>query len=145
MQALIDIVTSQDFWKIAFPALAAIVAWVANEQSKLSWEQYKRKEENYKELLRCLKGFYVASQDKELKGQFLHQINLLWLYAPDHVIRLSYAFLETVKTGATAADRAIKEQAFGNFVAAIRKDLLSRKIVRRTGLEGKDFRHFVAN
>ena len=76
MQALIDIVTSQDFWKIAFPALAAIVAWVANEQSKLSWEQYKRKEET-KGLLRCLKGFYVASQDKELKGQFLHQINLL--------------------------------------------------------------------
>ena len=46
MQALIDIVTSQDFWKIAFPALAAIVAWVANEQSKPSGEQDKRKEEN---------------------------------------------------------------------------------------------------
>lgn len=63
MQALIDILQSADFWKIAFPALAGIVAWFFNERSKLAWEQFKRKEEHYKELLRCLKGFYVSTQD----------------------------------------------------------------------------------
>ena len=59
-------------------------------------------------------------------------------------IRKAYAFLDTVKTGANAilADR---EEAFGEFVLAIRQDLLSRKITRRTELRPADFRHFKAN
>lgn len=134
-----DFLTSSDFWKIAFPALAAIVVWFFNERSKLSWEQYKRKEENYKELLRCLRGFYVSTQDRDLKLQFVHQVNLLWLYAPDHMIETAYAFLEKVQTG--AQDR---ELSFGALVAAAREDLLTRPIVRRSSLKARDFRHFTS-
>ncbi|MBX9675741.1 MAG: hypothetical protein K2V71_03950 [Methylotenera sp.] len=143
MCALIDIVSSADFWKIVLPALAAVIAWLSNERSKLIWEQYKRKEENYKELLRCLKGFYVGTQDKELKGQFIHQVNLLWLYAPDDVIETTYQFLEKVKTGANSADNA-KELACGALVEAIRKDLLKRRIVNKTTLNASDFRNFTS-
>ena len=143
MQLLIDILQSADFWKIAFPALAAIVAWFFNERSKLAWEQFKRKEEHYKELLRCLKGFYASTQDKELKGQFLHQVNLLWLYAPDQVIQAAYDFLEKVKTGVSFPDNE-KELACGALVEAVRKDLLSRRIVKGSKLNAKDFRHFVS-
>jgi hypothetical protein len=115
MQTLTEVLSSAEFWKIALPALAAIGAWFLNERSKLAWEQYKRKEENYKELLRCLKGFYVSTQDRELKNHFLHQINLLWIYAPDPVIRAGYAFLDNVKAGVSASDRE-KELACGVLV-----------------------------
>jgi len=103
----------------------------------------QEKEENYKELLRCLKGCYVSTQDRELENQFLHQVNLLWLYAPDPVIRIGYAFLDKVKTGVSASDRE-KELACGALVAAVRKDLLARRIVRRSKLSAHDFRHFTA-
>jgi hypothetical protein len=139
-----DIFAATDFWKIAIPALGAILAWFVNERSRLAWEQYKRKEESYKELLRCLRGFYVATQDRELKSEFLHQVNLLWLYAPDDVIRMAYGFLETVKKGATPAQQNEKDAECGRLIEAIRMDLLARKIVRRTRLGGSDFRHFTA-
>src|SRR5258708_25831543 len=125
-----EILSSTDFWKIVFPALAAVVVWFLNERSKLAWEQYKRKEENYKELLRCLRGFYVSNQDRHLKLEFVHQVNLLWLYAPDHVVKAAYQFLRKIQTAAQD-----KEFAFGYLVAAARADLLSRKIVRRSELE----------
>jgi hypothetical protein len=143
MQALIEIVSSADFWKIALPTLTAIGAWFLNERSKLAWEQYKRKEENYKELLRCLKGFYVGTQDKDLKGQFIHQVNLLWLYAPDEVIETTYRFLEKVKTDVKSVDNE-KELACGALVEAIRRDLLKRTVVKNTTLNAKDFQHFIS-
>jgi len=134
-----EILTSPDFWKIAVPALAAIIAWFFNERTKLVWEQYKRKEENYKELLRCIRGFYVSSQDAEVKAQYVHQSNVLWLYAPDHVVQANNAFLDKVQTGAPD-----KELAFGEVVLLARKDLLSREIVRDTKLTANDFRHFTS-
>ena len=140
---MIDIILSTDFWKIALPALTAIAAWFLNERSKLAWEQYKRKEENYKELLRCLKGFYVGTQDKDLKSQFIHQLNLLWLYAPDEVIETAYRFLEKVKTGVKSLDNE-KELACGALVEAVRRDLLKRTILKKTKLNAKDFQHFIS-
>ena len=134
-----EILTSPDFWKIAVPALAAIIAWFFNERTKLVWEQYKRKEEKYKELLRCIRGFYVSSQDAEVKAQYVHQSNVLWLYAPDHVVQANNAFLDKVQTGAPD-----KELAFGEVVLLARKDLLSREIVRDTKLTANDFRHFTS-
>ena len=66
MQTLTAILSSAAFWSIALPALVAIGAGFLNERSKLQWEQDKRKEENDKELLRCLKGFYFSTQDREI-------------------------------------------------------------------------------
>jgi hypothetical protein len=120
MQTLTAILSSAEFWSIALPALVAIGAWFLNERSKLQWGQYKRKEENDKELLRCLKGCYVSTQDRELKNQLLHQVSLRWLYAPDPVIRIGYACLDKVKTRVSASDRA-KELACGALVAAVER------------------------
>lgn len=143
MHWLVDIFTSPDFLKIAFPALAAIVAWYFNERSKPLWEQFKRKEESYRELLRCLRGFYVTTQDKQLKEQFLHQVNLCWLYAPDAVITAAYRFLGTVHTGVKFSDEE-KEKACGELVLAIRQDLLTRRVVTRTELTASDFQRLIA-
>ena len=131
---------SPDFWRIVLPALVGIILWFCNERSKRVWEQFKRKEEHYKELLRCLRGFYVSTHDKELKGQFLHQVNLLWLYAPDNVIHAAYGFLDKVRMAVSYSDSE-KELAVGVLVKAIRTDLLSHSIVKKTLLKAEDFHH----
>ena len=140
-----EIIASVEFWKFAAPLFGAVVAWFVNEWRKRVWEQHKRKEESYRELLRCLKGFYIgATNANELKTEFLNQLNRCWLYCPDDIILKGYAFLETVHTDNQSTAEA-KEKAMGNFVSSIRKDLLSRKLVRSTNLSAKDFKHLNEN
>lgn len=140
-----EILYSSDFWKFALPLFGAVVAWFVNEWRKRLWEQYQRKEASYKELLRCLRGFYVGINDAEkLKGEFLDQLNICWLYCSDEVIRKGYAFLDTVHSQ-QALDSSTREQAMGAFVSSIRNDLLSRKLVRKTKLTSSNFRHFGVN
>lgn len=140
-----EIFSSVEFWKFALPLFGAIIAWFVNEWRKRVWEQYQRKEANYKELVRCLKGFYVAAGDADrLKAEFLDQLNQCWLYCPDEVIRKGYAFLDTVHTRQRQPDEA-KEKAMGDFVASIRRDLLSRKLIRSTALTEADFRYLKVN
>jgi len=140
-----EIIASVDFWKLSAPLFGAIIAWFVNEWRKRIWEQYQRKEESYKELLSCLKGFYVGpNNENDLKSKFLKQLNRCWLYCPDDVILKGYAFLNTVHA-ANPSSNEVKEKAMGDFVASIRKDLLSRKLVRNTNLSWKDFKHLSAN
>ena len=140
MEKFIAIITNLGFWTIVAPAFLAIFAWYLNELAKRKWEEYGRKEERYKELLRTLKGFYVTTLDSKLKEEFIHQVNLCWLYTPDEVIQKAYAFLDTVHTSANVQDKD-KENAVGALVVAIRKDLLSRKMVRKTKLQASDYKH----
>ena len=113
-----------------------------NEWRKRIADQYQRKEANYKELIRSLRGFYAgAANAEELKLEFLSQLNISWLYCPAAVIRKGCVFLDTVHTKQVHTD-AEKELALGAFVAAIREDLLSRKLVRKSGLLAQDFKHF---
>ncbi len=42
---------------VFIPLITAVIVWYANERSKRLWEQYVRKEENYKQLLKALRGF----------------------------------------------------------------------------------------
>ena len=140
METLSKILTSVEFWKIAAPVIFAIVAWYLNENSKRKQVEYERKEENYKELLRTLRGFYVTGHDASLKEEFLHQVKLCWLYAPDEVIKKAYEFLAKVKTGTTETNEN-KELSVGELVSAIRNDLISRKMVKKSKLKAKDFEH----
>ncbi|PSV20935.1 hypothetical protein C0W44_10430 [Photobacterium leiognathi subsp. mandapamensis] len=140
-----EIALSIEFWKFAAPLFGAVIAWFVNEWRKRIWKQYHRKEESYKELLRCLQGFYEGTDPKlakELKSQFLMEVNKCWLYCPDDVIHKAYIFLDTVKDNQHPKTDNEKEKAVGNFVAAIRKDLLSRKVVYKTHLKENDFKHY---
>jgi len=83
----------------------------------------------------------VSTQDRDLKNQFLHQVNLLWLYAPDHVIQTAYGFLDKVRTGVQSSDQE-KEFACAAVVEAVRKNLLARRLVKESKLNARDFRHF---
>ncbi len=137
-----QIFASVDFWKFVLPLVGAIIAWFVNEWRKRLWKQYQRKEASYKELVRCLRGFYVGASDADrLKRDFLDQLNQCWLYCPDDVIKKGYEFLDTVDASKPIQPDDVKQKAMGEFIAAVRKDLLARKLVRYTKLTGSDFRH----
>ena len=129
--------------KILIPIITIVGGWLFNEKSKRTWEEYKRKEEHYSELIKNLQGFYVKSQNLDLKAKFLGHINLCWLYCTDEVIKKAYAFLETVHTGQIASDEQ-KERALGKFILEIRKDLISRKFTKATTLKSGDFKNLHA-
>lgn len=134
---------SIDFLKFALPAAGAVWAWLSNERRRRVWRDYQRKEQRYRQLMRSLRGFYVADADRSKKQAFLDQVNLCWLYCPDDVIRKLYAFLDTVSAAGRKEDRE-KELALAEVIAAIRGDLIYRRPVRRTSLTAADFRHLTA-
>lgn len=140
------ILSDIDFWKFTLPLLGAVAAWYINERRKRAWEEYERKEQNYQELIKSLKGFYAShsqSERKTLKNQFIDQLNLCWLYSPDVVIKAGYGFLDTVHTDAIKSEKE-KEEALGSFMLEIRKDLMFRRITRRTELKPSDFRNLTS-
>jgi Pyruvate/2-oxoacid:ferredoxin oxidoreductase delta subunit len=120
--------------------ISGFVTWYLNERSKRVYEEYKRKEEKYSELIRSLRGFYIESSSKELKTEFLNQLNLCWMYCPDEVIYKAYGFLFMVHTDQRHSHEK-KEKAVGEFMLAIRKDMISRKPLRKTNLKPEDFKH----
>ena len=107
---------------VVVPLVGAIVVWCLNECAKRRWEKYKRKEERYLTLLKSLRGFYVNSQNRDQKEDFIQELRLAWLYCPDEVIKAGNAFLETVATNANSLDET-KEGALAVFVLALRRDL----------------------
>lgn len=93
-----------------------------------------------------LRGFYAESVDKSKKADFLEELNRCWLYCPDDVITKGYAFLEKVSVGKKYSDDE-KELALGEFVVALRKDLMPKRyaVFSRTCFAAKDFQHLRAN
>jgi len=103
------------------------------------WEEYIRKENNYKELLRTYIGFDTDSPDFDLQAEFFHQITLCWLYCPDEVIQKAYALFDTGKISGPQKNEIV-QKAIGEFILAIRKDLFSRRLVRKTSLTAEHYR-----
>ncbi|WP_157600157.1 hypothetical protein [Saccharospirillum impatiens] len=132
-----------DYLKIIIPLLVATIAWFANEWRKRRWEEYQRKEDRYQELIKSLRGFHLstvsAEESKALKNKFIDQLNLCWMNCPDEVIYKAYGFIDSVHTGKKSTDEE-KEKALAELILAIRKDLLSNKVLSKTALTPGDFR-----
>jgi len=71
------------------------------------------------------------------------QLNLCWMYCSDEVIYKVYKFLLMVHAGKKYPD-AEKEKAVGDFILAIREDLINRKPLKKTRLKPEDFKHLSA-
>ena len=104
MEQLLTVVGS-----IVGSILVVVAGWYLTEKSKRKWEAYKRKEDNYRELIRTLNGFYEDQADSALRQEFLYQLNICWLYGSDEVIRSAYSFLDTVHTSIQAAPGAVRD------------------------------------
>jgi len=128
---------------VVLTAFGGIITWSLNQKSNRAYEEYKRKEEKYSALIKSLKGFYVASYSKEMREEFLDQLNQCWLYCSDEVIEKAYNFLETVHVGSKASEKQQRD-LLGELVVAIRVDLISRKTLNSTKLTAEDFKHLYA-
>ena len=138
-----------DIIKVAVGTFFALIpptfAWWLNERSKRVQSEYLRKEEKYIQLIKSLEGFYESSRNRDLINQFLLELKLCWLYCPDDVIKKANKFLETVENKKNQFSEKDRELALGEFIISIRKDLISRRPIKKTYLTIKDFKHLKAN
>jgi PAS domain-containing protein len=131
---------SADFLKFFVPLVGAVIAWVLNERRRRTWEEYLRKEERYRELLRTLTGFYDHAADSDVRCQFLEEYKRCWLYCSDDVIRAANSAMEVMVEG-TTVPMGERRERIGEFVLAIRRDLLRRALTRKTALVAADYVH----
>jgi len=129
---------------LSVPIIVAYVGWFFNQKAQFENSQYVRREEAYRQLINSLRGFYVDTNNQQLRSQFLEQVNLCWLYAPDEVIEKSYAFLATVSAGSLATELE-QQNAVGKLILAIRQNMLYKDAVTETKLTSEDFKHLKAN
>jgi hypothetical protein len=125
---------------IAVPLFVAVVVWVLNERSRRAWEEYRRKEERYRELLRTVQGFMVGGENEKLKREFVAVYYECWLYAPDSVIQHLRRFLRRLHV--QSSETVSSEELLAEVTLAARRDLLSRKSTRKTQLTAADFELF---
>ena len=138
-EIFVSVISSVEFWKIFIPTLLALCVWVLTERSKARWEQFKLKEGNYKALMLSLKAFYDPQPKPESVNEFLRQVDLCWLYAPDFIISKAYEFIEI--NGASDKSEDQKTFAFSELAYELRQDMLRRKMVKHSKLTAKDFKH----
>lgn len=129
-----------DFLKFFVPLAGAVIAWFLNERRRRAWEEYLRKEERYRVLLKTLSGFYVHASSVATRLEFLEEYKRCWLYCSDEVIRAANAAMEVLVEGTTAPMEQ-RHQRIGQLVLAIRKDLLRRTLTTRTELRDTDYIH----
>ena len=78
------------------------------------------------------------------KRSYNPEDRLHYLVSAYDFIKKGYNFLQTVHVGAKKSSKA-KKIALGDFIAEIRKDMLSGKIIETTSLIGIDFKILKAN
>lgn len=131
---------SADFVKFFLPLAGGVIAWFWNERRRRIWEEYLRKEDRYRELLKSLSGFYVHAADSSVRNQFIEEYKKCWMYCDDEVIHAANAAIHATKNGATISmDDRLK--IIGTLVLAIRRDMLRRSLVRKTKLAPEDYLH----
>ena len=129
-----------DFLKFFLPLVGAVLAWFLNERRRRAWEEYLRKEERYRELLRTLTGFYSFAADTDVRRQFLEEYKRCWLYCNDEVIFAANLAMEGMVAG-TSLPNDERLERIGKLVIAIRRDLLRRTLTQKTAPTPKDYVH----
>jgi len=139
-------------WQWFVSAIGGILAWLwsvfvwhRTQKQQRAQEDYKRKEQLYRELLKQLENFYKtsgASQKQSGIASFLQEVRLAWLYAPDNVIQALYEFLDTQREGVPDKEKNEKgSESMAKLVVAIRGDLF-RTVNMNTKLTKTEFRHY---
>ncbi|MGB8656674.1 MAG: hypothetical protein WCE90_02685 [Candidatus Zixiibacteriota bacterium] len=128
---------------IVVTAMSGFITWRLNEQSKLSYENYVRREQRFDALVSCIHGFAEQTDNKEMRDKFIKELDLSWLYCSDEVILQAYKFLESVMKDSRATEEQ-QQKALGELMLAIRKDLIENKRLNKTNLKPSDFRLLTA-
>jgi len=119
--------------------VSSLTTWRWNEASKLSQENYIRRERQYAKLISYIHGFGEDNHGKEAKDKFIKELDLCWLYCSDDVIKKAGIFLGSVSIGSKATEEQ-QQKALAELILSIRKDLINNKRVSETKLEWRDFK-----
>jgi hypothetical protein len=136
-------------WKFLFGVIGATGAWLwsvytwrKNQDVQRAQDEYKRKEQLYREMLKAMGVFYKGATQSTGTGSFLEQHKLAWLYAPDDVIRAIEAFLVTQKPDVPAEQKdQLGREALARLVSSVRRDLFATARLP-TALTASDFGHY---
>jgi hypothetical protein len=121
--------------------LWSVYTWHENQKAQRAQNEYQRKEQLYREMLKALAVFYKGPQQPPgAAGPFLEQYRLAWLYAPDEVVHAIDAFFATQKLPADQKDK-LGQKALAELVSSVRGDLFVTAKLPTT-LTASDFRHY---
>ena len=139
-------------WTIFLPVLAtsftiisSIIIWAFTERNKRKQELFIRKEEKYSKLIQAIKGFQSEHESKDLKQEFIDQLNLCWMYCPDSIIIKAYDFLLLLnpeRERTPTSEELLK--AISELILEIRKDLIVNKNLKSTSLTANDYKNLTA-
>ncbi len=118
--------------------IGTAMTWSLNNQEKIVDVYFQRKEEKYSEILISMGGLSQDNPDTTKAKIFLESFNTLWLYGSDDVVEAGYSFIDGQKSGSNKTDSE-KMQLAGEFVRAMRLDLMNRKLISETKLNSTDF------
>lgn len=134
---------SADFLKFFVPLAGAVLAWFMNERRRRAWEEYLRKEERYRALLRTLSGFYKHAASPKVREEFLEEYKRCWLYCSDEVIKAANEAMEVMVEG-TIVPMEERLERIGRLVVAIRLDMLRRTLTSSTTLAARDYKAHIS-
>ncbi len=122
--------------------LWSVYTWRQNQRVLRAQNEYQRKEQLYREMLRSVAVFYKGANQAAGVGPFLEQYRLAWLYAPDDVIRAFEAFLLTQKPEVPAIQKdQLGQKALAELVSSVRNDLFTTANLP-TALKATNFGHY---
>lgn len=117
-----------------FAASASIIIWYLNEGKRRSIQEYKQKETRYLELIELIEKLEPNEKPSDhLRDDFLHQINLCWLYCPDNIVRKIAELISSLNNDSISQES--KENSMSELMIALRKD-----IRKKTKLNQDDYR-----
>jgi hypothetical protein len=120
--------------------MVAVWTFYRTQREQLRWEQFKRREDRYRDLLKGARGLHDSEWSSEAVNDLLRAYDECWLYAPDEVIRKGNRFLESVTVG-SQSKKADHMTCLAELVHSMRSDLMSRKALSKTRLEAHDYKH----
>ena len=116
------------------PFVGIVLVWFLNEIFKRREERRKKQEERYVSFLESLVGFSAYTHDSKAKSEFINQLNLAWLYCPDHILHKCYEFINAVH-GDTQTSNDYRLQIVSELVLCFRMELYGK----RTKMKSKHF------
>lgn len=113
---------------IIIAAIIAVFGYVVKGKIDIQVRERQQREDRYRGMLTAIQGFYVSSQNRELRQKFVDELYQAYLYAPDDVMRAANNFLDTVKTKPEPSTEEEKKSALANLVLEMRRDMRKTKL-----------------
>ena len=113
-----------------------VIGWLLNEEAKRRDIREKKKRKRYELLILALNAYHQNGQASGKRVQFIHQVNLSWLYCSDKFIRKAYEFINSSEDFSQASEEQ-KDKLLGELMVIIRKDFKGC-----TDLKSSEFKNY---